>query len=76
MTPSQYVKIDDQFVRDTESMVIINSDTRRYSEIVAQRKANEISHDITYLQQQYNNLVNEIVEIKTMLTQIIGRKDG
>lgn len=76
MTQSQYVKIDDQFVRDTESMVIINSDTRRYSEIVAQRKANDISHDITYLQQQYNNLVNEIVEIKTMLTQIIGRKDG
>jgi hypothetical protein len=76
MTQSQYVKIDDQFVRDTESMIIINSDTRRYSEIVAQRKANDISHDITYLQQQYNNLVNEIVEIKTMLTQIIGRKDG
>jgi hypothetical protein len=54
-------------------MAIINTDSSYYDTIVANRQQ---SSTIKEVQLQVESLRNEFSEIKTMLLQIIGNKNG
>lgn len=73
MALPRLVKIDNQFARDTTTMAIINTDSSYYDTIVANRQQ---SSTIKEVQLQVESLRNEFSEIKTMLLQIIGNKNG
>jgi hypothetical protein len=73
MALPRLVKIDNQFARDTSTMAIINTDSSYYDTIVANRQQ---SSTIKEVQLQVESLRNEFSEIKTMLLQIIGNKNG
>lgn len=73
MALPRLVKIDNQFARDTTTMAIINTDSSYYDTIVANRQQ---SSTIKEVQLQVESLKNEFSEIKTMLLQIIGNKNG
>jgi|APGre2960657373_1045057.scaffolds.fasta_scaffold03391_2 hypothetical protein len=73
MALPRLIKIDNQFARDTTTMAIINTDSSYYDTIVANRQQ---SSTIKEVQLQVESLRNEFSEIKTMLLQIIGNKNG
>lgn len=70
---SKYVKIDNTYARDVTTMAVINTDSSYYDTIVANRQS---STKIEKVQEQIENLKMDFNEIKMMLIQLIGNKNG
>ena len=72
----KYIKIDSdpEFIRDTESGAIINTNDSYYKQILAQRSNSKKTAEVC---EKMNSLESELSEIKMMLQQILnGRRDG
>lgn len=67
------VRIDSQYVRDVDNMTIINTDSSHYETIKASRLS---SSEINDVQKKVDELKEEFGEIKDLLLQIIGNKNG
>lgn len=71
-----YVKIGDDpdFVRDTSSGAIINTNDSHYMQILAARSQKHQAND---LMSRMNALESELKNIRTLLQQVLnGRKNG
>ena len=65
---------DSKFVRDTKSMALINRDNSARDEYLAKvQMMNHQKHEINTIRSELSDVKNDIIEIKEMLSQLIGK---
>lgn len=65
---------DSKFVRDTQSMALINTDSSAREEYYSKsRMLKNQKEEINNIRNEFSSLKNEIDEIKKLLVQILGK---